>query len=57
MKNINIKELERKIEELEKTLFYINMIDHWTREDSTMYEKYSKELQELKDLLIKEVVA
>ena len=34
MKNKKVEELKRKIEDLEETLFYIEMIDHWTREDN-----------------------
>lgn len=52
---MKIKELKRKIEELENTLFFINMIDHWTREDSEAYDKYSKQITELKRLLVEEV--
>lgn len=51
MENKKVKELQKRIEELEKTLFYIDMIDRWTREDSESYDKYSKELAEVKQLL------
>ena len=54
---MNVKELKKRIEDLEETLFYIEMIDHWTYEDGKLYDKYSKELQQIKELLIKEVVA
>lgn len=56
MKNKRVEELKRKIEDLEETLFYINMIDHWTRQDQESYEKYSKQIEELKKLLIQEIV-
>ena len=56
MKNKRVEELKRKIEDLEETLFYIEMIDHWTREDSEMYDKYSKQIKELKALLVQEIV-
>ena len=56
MKNKKVEELKRKIEDLEKTLFYIEMIDHWTREDSETYDKYSKQIKELKALLVQEIV-
>ena len=56
MKNKRIEELKRKIEDLEETLFYINMIDHWTREDSECYDKYSKQIKELKEQLVQEVI-
>ena len=56
MKNKKVEELKRKIEDLEKTLFYIEMIDHWTREDNKIYEKYSKQIKELKALLVQEII-
>ena len=56
MKNKRVEELKRKIEDLEETLFYIEMIDHWTREDSESYEKYSKQIKKLKALLVQEIV-
>ena len=56
MKNKRVEELKRKIEDLEETLFYIEMIDHWTREDNESYEKYSKQIKELKALLVQEIV-
>ena len=56
MKNKKVEELKRKIEDLEETLFYIEMIDHWTRRDSEMYDKYSEQIKELKALLVQEIV-
>ena len=56
MKNNKVEELKKKIEDLEETLFFIDMIDHWTKEDSESYDKYSKQVQELKQLLIEEIV-
>ena len=56
MKNKRVEELKRKIKDLEETLFYIEMIDHWTREDSEIYEKYSKQIKELKALLVQEII-
>lgn len=52
---MKVQELKRKIEELENTLFFIEMIDHWTREDQEAYDKYSNQITELKRLLIGEV--
>ena len=52
---MKVQELKRKIEELENTLFFIEMIDHWTREDQDAYDKYSNQIVELKRLLIGEV--
>lgn len=56
MKNNKVEELKNKIEKLEDTLFYIEMIDHWTREDKELYDKYSKQIQDLKAMLVKEIV-
>lgn len=56
MKNNKVEELKKKIEDLEETLFFIDMIDHWTKEDKESYDKYSKQVQELKQLLIEEIV-
>ena len=56
MKNKKVEELKRKIKDLEETLFYIEMIDHWTREDNETYEKYSKQIKEFKALLVQEIV-
>ncbi len=36
-------EIKVRIEEVEEILFNINMIDHWTREDSERYSKYINE--------------
>ena len=44
-------EIKARIEEVEEILFNINMIDHWTREDSERYSKYIDE----KFRLIKEL--
>ncbi len=52
---MKVQELKRKIEELENTLFFIEMIDHWTKEDQDAYDKYSNQITELKRLLIGEV--
>lgn len=56
MKNKKVEELKRKIEDLEETLFCIEMIDHWTRENSEMYDKYFEQIKELKALLVQEIV-
>jgi len=56
MKNQKVEELKNKIEQLEDTLFYIEMIDHWTRKDEELYDKYSKQIQDLKAMLVKEIV-
>lgn len=44
-------EIKARIEEVEEILFNIDMIDHWTREDSERYSKYIDE----KFRLIKEL--
>lgn len=56
MKNKKVEELKNKIEDLETTLFYIEMIDHWTRKDEELYDKYSQEINNLKAMLVKEIV-
>ena len=56
IKNQRVKELKEKIEKLENTLFCIDLIDHWTKEDYELQDKYSKELKELKNLLVQEIV-
>ena len=56
MENKKVKELKARIEDLEKTLFYIDMIDHWTQEDYQIHDELSKEIKELKTLLAKAVV-
>ena len=56
MKNPRVEELKKKIEELETTLFYLDMIDMWTSEQRTKYEVLSKEIKELKMLVVKEIV-
>ena len=56
MKNPRVEELKKKIEELETTLFYLDMIDTWTSEQRTKYEVLSNEVKELKMLVVKEIV-
>lgn len=52
---MKVQELKRKIEELENTLFFINMIDHWTKADQEAYDKYYQQITELKRLLVEEI--
>lgn len=56
MKKEKVLKIKKRIEELEEILWTINLIDHWTRQDRESYEKYNKELTEIKQLLIKEVL-
>lgn len=56
MKEERVLKIKERIEELEKILWTIDLIDHWTRQDRESYEKYSKELTEIKQSLIKEVL-
>jgi hypothetical protein len=42
------EEKKARVEELEKILFHIDMIDRWDALDIQMYNKYSDELRELK---------
>ena len=39
---------EMTTEELEKCLFYVNMVDRWTYEDRIMNMVYTEELRERK---------
>lgn len=57
MKNEKLELLNKRIEELEKTIFYLDMIDHWTNEDRELSNKYDKELRELKELVIQELTS
>lgn len=56
MKEEKVLKIKKRIEELEEILWTIDLIDHWTRQDGESYEKYSKELTEIKQSLIKEVL-
>ena len=56
MKEKNIKELQEKISQLENIIFSLDLIDHWTREDTELFEKYNKELTQLKELVINELI-
>jgi len=42
------EQLEKEIQELEKDLFYIDMIDHWTEEDRKSYNETYEKIKELK---------
>ena len=41
-------EIKKRIEELETQLFFINMTDHFTREDWDLLYKVEREIRELK---------
>ena len=56
MKEKNIKELQERISQLENIIFSLDLIDHWTREDTELFEKYNKELTQLKELVINELI-
>lgn len=51
-KYLKIKE---RIEWLEDVIWSIELIDHWTREDHEYYDKYAKELRELKAQVVNEI--
>lgn len=55
MKNTKLETLKNKIAELESTIFLLDMVDHWTREQSELADKYNKELINLKELVIEEL--
>ena len=52
MREKNVKELQEKISQLKNIIFNLNLIDHWTREDTELFKKYNKELTQLKKLVI-----
>lgn len=41
-------EIKKRIEELETQAFFINMTDHFTREDWDLLHKVEREIRELK---------
>lgn len=49
------EKIVKRIKDLEETIFYIEMIDHWTREDKEILEKHEKELKELKAQIVEKV--
>jgi hypothetical protein len=55
MTNERYNEIKERIDWLEDTIFYINMIDYWTREDRETLEKYEKELKQLKAKIVEKV--
>ena len=56
MREKNIKELQEKIDQLENIIFNLDLIDHWTKKDTELFEKYNKELRQLKELVINELI-
>ncbi len=51
-----IEKLQQKVEELKEAIFLIDMIDTWTQHNEEMWEKYHEELNQVKDLLAKELL-
>lgn len=49
------EKIVKRIKDLEETIFYIEMIDYWTREDKEILERHEKELKELKAQIVKKV--
>ena len=47
--------IKERIEWLEDVLWSIQLVDHWTREDRTDYEKFTDELNELKKQVVNEI--
>ena len=45
------EEILQRIEALEKQIFMIHMIDHWTFEDSARISKFQAEVRQLKKQL------
>lgn len=50
MKDIQV--IKNRIAELEDVIFYLDMVDRWTQSQKDLYDKYSKELTELKAIVI-----
>ena len=44
-------EIKNKIEKLEESIFYLDMIDKWDDEIRIRYNELSKQIKELKTLL------
>lgn len=53
MKAKEIELLKQQIESKEQDIFYLDMVDHWDKEDFELSEKYHKELDILRARLIK----
>jgi len=53
MKAKEIELLKKQIEDKENDIFYLEMIDHWDREDYELSEKYHQELKVLRARLTK----
>ncbi len=51
MTNKTREEMNKRLEQLETRAFYINMVDHWTREDRDMLAQVEKEIKEIKEML------
>lgn len=49
------EKIVKRIKDLEETIFYIEMIDYWTREDKEILERHEKELKELKAQIVEKV--
>lgn len=49
------EEIVKRIKDLEETIFYIEMIDHWTREDEECIQKYNEELKKLKAQIVNQI--
>lgn len=47
-----IADVKKRIEELEDVIFYLDMVDRWTQTQKDLFDKYNKELTELKALVI-----
>lgn len=46
-----MEELKAKLEKLEERRFYINMIDHWSRDDQEEYNQLTTEINKIRELL------
>ena len=52
----DIQDIKKRIEELEDVIFYLDMVDRWTQTQRDLFDKYNKELTELKAIVIETLV-
>lgn len=53
MKAKEIELLKQQIERKEEDIFYLEMVDHWDKDDYDLFDKYSNELKVLRARLSK----
>lgn len=48
---MNVEKTKERIEELKSLIFQVEMVDRWGTRENELWDKYTKELRELKDEL------